>query len=91
LREKNEGVEHEAVAMKLLATSLTGYAQRWFEDLPNNHLTTYEYFVNLFRIRWSLNKDSSMLMNQFNQIKKKENEMVSDFDTRFDKLHSQIP
>jgi hypothetical protein len=88
---ENEGVEHEDVAMKLLATSLTEDAQRWFDGLPDNHLTTYEDFAKLFKSRWSVKKDSGMLMTQFNQIKKKENETVSEFDTRFDKLHSQIP
>jgi hypothetical protein len=70
---QNEGVEHEDVAMKLLATSLTEDAQRWFDGLPDDHLTTYEDFAKLFKTRWSLKKDSGMLMNQFNQIKKKEN------------------
>jgi hypothetical protein len=31
-----------------------------------------------------------MLVVQFNQIKKKENETVSEFDTRFNRLYSQI-
>jgi hypothetical protein len=30
------------------------------------------------------------LLAQFNQIKKKENETVKEFDTRFDKLYDQI-
>jgi hypothetical protein len=88
---ENEGVEHEDVTMKLLATSLTGDAQRWFDGLPDNHLMTYEDFDKLFKNKWSMKKDSGMLMTQFNQIKKKENEIVSEFDTRFGKLHSQIP
>jgi hypothetical protein len=45
----------------------------------------------LFKRRWETNKDSGMLMTQFNQIKKKENETVSESDTIFDKLYSQIP
>jgi hypothetical protein len=32
-----------------------------------------------------------MLLMQFNQIKKKENETVKEFDARFDNLYSQIP
>jgi len=31
-----------------------------------------------------------MLLIQFNQIKRKENETVKEFDTRFDILHIQI-
>jgi hypothetical protein len=78
---ENEGVEHEDVAMKLLATSLTEDAQRWFKGLPDNHLASYEYFTKLFKRRWETKKDSGMLMTQFNQIKKKENETMSEFDT----------
>jgi hypothetical protein len=67
---ENEGVEHEDVAMELLATSLTKYAQRWFKCLPDDHLATYEYFSKLFKRRWETKKDSGMIMTQFNQIKK---------------------
>jgi len=38
-----------------------------------------------------MKKDNGMLVSQFNQLKKNENEMVSEFDTRFDILYSQIP
>jgi hypothetical protein len=76
--------------MKFLETSLIVDSQRWFYGLPDNHLTTYEDFSKLFKSIWSLNKDSGMLITQFNQIKKMENETVSEFDTKFDKLHSQI-
>jgi hypothetical protein len=68
---QNEGVEHEDVAMKLLATSLTKYSKRWFDGLRDNHLTIYEVFAKLFKSRWSLKKDSRMLMTQFKHIKKK--------------------
>jgi hypothetical protein len=88
---ENKGVEREDVAMKLMATSLTEYSQRWFKGLPNNHLASYEYFSKLFKSIWETNKDSGMLKTQFIQIKNKENETMSEFDTRFDKLHSQIP
>jgi hypothetical protein len=72
---QNEGVEHEDVTMRLLATSLTEDAQRWFNGLPDNHLATYENFVKLFKGRWLVKKDNKMLMIQFNHIKKKENDL----------------
>jgi hypothetical protein len=87
----NAEVEHEDVAMKLLASSLTEEALRWFRGLPNNHITSYEYFSKLFKSRWTTKKDNGMLVAQFNQIKKKENKTVSEFDTRFDRLYSHIP
>jgi hypothetical protein len=64
-------VEHEDVAMKLLETFIIEDAQRWFDGLLDDHLTTYEDFAKLFKSRWSMKNDNGMLMNQFNQIKKK--------------------
>jgi hypothetical protein len=84
-------VEHEDVAMKLLASSLDEDAKKWFKILPDNHLQSYQAFTDLLKKRWTTKKDSGMLLMQFNQIKKKENEMVKEFDARFDNLLSQIP
>jgi hypothetical protein len=87
---ENEKVEHEDVAMRLLASYLTEDAQRWFKRLPDNHIASYEDFSKLFKNIWTTKKDNGMLVAQFNQIKKKENETVSEFDTRFDRLYSHI-
>jgi hypothetical protein len=46
---ENAEVEHEDVAMRLLASSLTEYAQRWFRGLPDNHIASYEDFAKLFK------------------------------------------
>jgi predicted metal-dependent hydrolase len=59
--------------------------------LVDFQIITSPYKAKFFKSRWSLKKDNDMILNQFNQIKKKENEMVSEFDTKFDKMHSQIP
>jgi hypothetical protein len=86
----NADIEHEDVAMKLLASSLTKEALRWFKGLLGNHLTSYEYFSKLFKSRWTMKKDYGMLIAQFNQINRKENKMVSEYDTGFDRLYIQI-
>jgi hypothetical protein len=86
----NAGIEHEDVAMKLISLSLTDEALDWFRSLPDNHLTSYEAFANLFKSRWSTKKDGGTLGAQFNQIKKKENEIVKEFNTGFDRFN-QIP
>jgi hypothetical protein len=48
-------------------------------------------FSALFKSRWSRKEDGGTLATQFNQIKKKENEMVKEFISRFDRLYNQIP
>jgi hypothetical protein len=87
---ENAEVEPEDVAMRLLASSLTEDAQRWFRGIPDNHITSYEDFSKLFKNRWTTKKDNVMLVAQFNQINKKENETVIEFNTRFNRLYSQI-
>jgi hypothetical protein len=83
-------IDHEDVAMRLFASSLTKEALDWFKGLPDNHITTYDAF-SLFKRRWSRKADGGTLGTQFNQIKKKENEMVKEFISRFDRLYNQIP
>jgi hypothetical protein len=75
---ENKRVEHGDVAMKLLASSLTEDAHRWFKGLPDNHITSYEDFAKLFKKRWTTKKYNGMLIAHFNQIKK-ENETMSEF------------
>jgi hypothetical protein len=87
----NVGIEHENVAMRLFASSLIEEALDWFIVLLNNHLTSYKYFSNLFKSRWSTNKEGGTLGAQFNQINKKENETVKEFNARFDRLYNKIP
>jgi hypothetical protein len=55
---KDNDVEHEDVAMKLLAMSLDEDARQWYKGLPDNHLTSYEAFAKLFKERWTTKKDS---------------------------------
>jgi hypothetical protein len=62
----NAGIEHEDVAMELFASSLNEEDLDWFRGLPDNHLTSYIDFSNLFKNRWSTKVDGGMLGAQFN-------------------------
>jgi hypothetical protein len=88
---EDNGVEQEDVAMKLLASSLDGDVKKWFKSIPDNHLQLYQAFANFLKKRWTMKKDNGMLLMQFNQTKKKENETVDEFDARFDNFLSKIP
>jgi hypothetical protein len=41
----NSGIDHEDVAMKLFASSLTEEALDWFKGLPDNQIVTYDAFL----------------------------------------------
>jgi hypothetical protein len=77
--------------MKLLASSLDEYANKWFKNILENHLHSYHHFSIFFKKRWTTNKDIGMLLMQFKQIKKKENEKVKEFDAIFEKKFIHIP
>jgi DNA-binding transcriptional regulator GbsR (MarR family) len=77
--------------MRLLASSLTEYSQRWFRGLLDNHVESYEYFTKLFNNRWTKNKENGMFVAKLNQINKKQNETVSEIENRIDRLYNQIP
>ena len=87
----NAGIDHEDVAMRLFSSSLTEESLDWFKGIPDNHITSYDDFSNIFKSRWSRKSYGGTLATQFNQIKKKENEMVKEFISRFDRLYNQIP
>jgi hypothetical protein len=87
----NAGIDHEDVAMRLFDSSLTEEALDWFKVLPNNHITSYDAFSNLFKSIWSKKEDGGKLRTRFNQIKKKENETVKESISIFDRLYNQIP
>jgi hypothetical protein len=53
-------------------------------------LASYDDLAKFLKSMWSTKKGSGMLLEQFNQIKKKENEIVKEFDTRFDKRYDHI-
>jgi hypothetical protein len=53
---EDNGIEHEDVAMKLLAMSLDEYVKKWFKGLLDNHLQSYETFAKLFKGRWTTRK-----------------------------------
>jgi hypothetical protein len=88
---ENTSIDHEYVAMRLFDSLMTEESLDWFKGLLDNHITSYDAFSNLFKTRWMKKEDGGTLGNQFNQINKKENEIVKEFISIFDKLYIQFP
>jgi hypothetical protein len=72
----------QVFSMKLFSSSLTEEALYWLKGLPYNHLKSYVAFSNSFKNRWSTKLYGGTLGAQFNQIEKKENETVKEFNSR---------
>jgi hypothetical protein len=49
---EDNGIEHDDVAMKLLAMYLDEDAKKWYKLFPKNHFLSYKDFAKLFKGRW---------------------------------------
>ena len=86
----NQAGEHEDVCMKLLASTFEGKVAAWFNNLPDNSITGYDMLETKFKSHWEHKVDDRFLLNQLYEIKRKEGELIQDFNHRFDSLIGKI-
>jgi hypothetical protein len=67
----NAGIDHEDVAMRIFASSLTEEALDLFKVLPDNHITSYDAFSTLFKSIWLRKEDGGKLGTQVQSNKEK--------------------
>jgi hypothetical protein len=84
--------DDEDVVMKLFAVSLVENARKWYNNLPDKSIKTWQAFHDTFMKRWgiTIRKEGRILLAQFNEMKK-ENKSIKKFDTIFENLLKQIP
>jgi hypothetical protein len=81
----------EDVVMKLFSATFVEDARRWYNSLPSKGIKNWDAFEEAFMKRWGTKEDPNMLLLRLSEMRKKENETVKEFDTRFEKLLQQIP
>ena len=84
-------VEHLDVVLRLFVQSLDGEARKWFKTLGNRSVTTWDDMETTFLRKWKGKKDHGQCLTEFNTLKKKYNEGVSEFIKRFNKLYLNLP
>jgi len=62
-----------------------------YNSLPDKSIKTWDDFHKVFMKTCGTKRNPRMLLLQFNEIKKKENETIEEFDARFESLLQQIP
>jgi hypothetical protein len=80
------GHSEEDVKMTLFVYSLEGDALDWFTDFPADKFSTLEEILDEFRKRWGDQKEYRHQLNALTNIKKKENETMLEFNTKFNNL-----
>jgi hypothetical protein len=58
----------------------------WFTDFPADKFSTLEEILDEFRKRWGDQKEYRHQLNALTTIKKKENETMLEFNTKFNNL-----
>jgi hypothetical protein len=84
--------EAEDVVMILFANTLHGYAREWYYNLPDASITSMDQFEEVFLKKWGIkSEDIPILLQNFQDIKQRENETLFDFQSRFEGTLYQIP
>jgi ribonuclease HI len=80
------GHDEEDVKMTLFAYSLEGDAAEWFTDFPAAKFSTLDEILDEFRKRWGDHKEHRFQLAALHTIRKKENETMVEFNTRFNNI-----
>lgn len=83
-------IAHEDVIMKLFVQSLIEDARDWYRGLPVDSVGLWEEFKIIFQEQYGDKTNVSFMLNEFNNIRKSDNEAVTDFNARFQKAMHRI-
>jgi hypothetical protein len=85
-------VEHEDVVMELFVLSLEEDARVWLRNLNDASIKTWDAFKALFLEQWEVKKMAWLnpISRSLMKVKKKENEIVREFNMKFQKLIDKI-
>ena len=69
----------------MFVQALEGYARIWYKSLHDASIDGWDLFQEKFTKRWEDKKDNSLLLRAFSNIKRNENETVTEFNSCFSK------
>lgn len=76
-------VEHEDVVMKLFVHSLIEDAREWLKRFPGGCISSWRELEHCFKEKYGDKPNASYILNEFNNIKKLQNEFFLEFNARF--------
>jgi hypothetical protein len=88
---ENINISEEDVWTRVFVQSLDGQARKWFKELPANSITGIEQLDAAFLKYWGERRDLLYYMSEFGNLKRKDDESVSDFIKIFNKMFGKIP
>ena len=52
-----EEVDHDDVKVRLFSQTLAGEARKWYKNLPDNSILSYQAFEDSFKDKWADKKN----------------------------------
>jgi hypothetical protein len=77
--------------MRLFIQSLYGEVRKWFRGLPLASIAYIEASDETFIKQWGNRRDYLYYITEFGALKRKNDESISDFTKRFNKMYGRIP
>jgi hypothetical protein len=87
----NLNIENEDVWIRVFVQSMDGVVRKWFRGLAPRSIARIEALDNVFLRQCGDRKDYIYYMKEFGSLKKMEEDPVSDFSKRFNKMYNKIP
>lgn len=72
--------------MRLVVLSLEDNAIEWFHDKADNAFDSLRALTDAFKDKFGDKREGKYLVKELNTIKKRENEIVEEFNQRFNSL-----
>ena len=83
-------VEHDDVFMRLFVQTFEGDVRKWFRELPVASIDSWPALEAAFMRQWREKRDSLYYLIEFGSLKKRDNEIVDDFNIIFNNLYNKI-
>lgn len=81
---------HDDVKMRILAQSLSRKVKKWFKALPASSIPNFAAFEGSFLAKWEEKQNLLQLLTQYNNLKRRSNEIVLEFSAIFLKSYESI-
>jgi hypothetical protein len=79
------------IFMKLFFHNLEGDVRKWFGEIPMASISTWKPLESTFMRKWGEKRYNIYYIPQFFSLKKRANEVVVEFNRRFNKIYKKIP
>jgi hypothetical protein len=86
-----DNIQHEDVFMRMFTQSLEGEVIRWFRNLAVDSISSWTDFHDLFLHKWAERKSHHQYLTKFYTIRRRNDEIVTNFNRRFENSYHNFP